>query len=190
MNVTARGVEYTTTLKRHKFLEGSLGCVCTKNITLEKRNQSEMEYPMQVVTAMGIVRDSRGWLLLVRTPLRGWEPPGGIVENGEGLLTALEREVFEESGIIIRVGRLKGICTELSFPMRLTFTFEGVPVGGELRTSPESLEVGWFSPEEALQKVSYPTQHERLHDILPNEGGILYRIYQIDPYNLLETVRL
>ena len=149
-----------------------------------------MEYPMQLVTVVGIVRDLKGRLLLVRTPWRGWEPPGGMVENGEGLLAALKREVLEESGIIIRVGHLKGICTELSFPTRLTFTFEGVPVGGKLRTSPESLEVGWFSSEDALQKVSYPTQSERLHDILPNEEGILYRIYEINPYELLETVRL
>ena len=93
---------------------------------------------MHIVTAMGIIRDSEGQILLVRTPLRGWEPPGGIVENGEGLLTALEREILEESGIIVRLGRLQAIYTELSSPIRLTFTFEGVPVGGELRGRQQS----------------------------------------------------
>jgi 8-oxo-dGTP pyrophosphatase MutT (NUDIX family) len=55
-----------------------------------------MEHPKHIVAVMGIVRNSEGQILLVRTPRRGWEPPGGQVENGEDVLT-------DNEGIIYRV---------------------------------------------------------------------------------------
>ena len=50
-----------------------------------------MEYPTHIVAVMGIVRNEKNEILLIKSPLRGWEPPGGQVENGEDLITALER---------------------------------------------------------------------------------------------------
>lgn len=41
----------------------------------------------------------------VRDEARGWEMPGGRVEESEDLLTALEREIAEETGCRVTVGR-------------------------------------------------------------------------------------
>jgi len=53
-----------------------------------------------------IIRD--GQVLLVkrgREPAKGlWAVPGGAVEPGETLQEAAEREIFEESGVVIRAG--------------------------------------------------------------------------------------
>ena len=53
-----------------------------------------------------IIRD--GQVLLVkrgREPAKGlWAVPGGAVEPGETLQAAAEREIFEESGVVIRAG--------------------------------------------------------------------------------------
>ena len=53
-----------------------------------------------------IMRD--GSVLLVkrgREPAKGlWAIPGGAVEPGETLQAAAEREIFEESGVVIRAG--------------------------------------------------------------------------------------
>ena len=53
-----------------------------------------------------IIRD--GLVLLVkrgREPAKGlWAVPGGAVEPGETLQEAAEREIFEETGVVIRAG--------------------------------------------------------------------------------------
>ena len=63
--------------------------------------------------AGGVVFDAEGRLLLVRRgrePLRGmWSVPGGHVEPGEEPHETVVREVFEETGLRVRVARLAGV---------------------------------------------------------------------------------
>ena len=68
-----------------------------------------MEFPMHIVAAGALVTNERGEVLLVKNPYRGWEFPGGQIENGEDLIEGVTREVFEESGIIIKVDNLVGV---------------------------------------------------------------------------------
>jgi ADP-ribose pyrophosphatase YjhB (NUDIX family) len=64
-------------------------------------------------TAFAVVRDDRGWILLVRRSDSGnWELPGGRVELGEDAAIAAEREVVDESGVMITVSRLAGIYSD------------------------------------------------------------------------------
>lgn len=55
------------------------------------------------VSVAGLVRNSRGQILLVNSPRRRWEYPGGMAEPGESLQDALHREILEESGVTVRV---------------------------------------------------------------------------------------
>ncbi|MDO8589184.1 MAG: NUDIX hydrolase [Armatimonadota bacterium] len=71
---------------------------------------TDLRYPVPAVAAI-IVRD--GEILLVK---RGAEPgfgkwsiPGGSVELGETLEYALKREILEETGLAVEVGKLAGI---------------------------------------------------------------------------------
>ena len=50
------------------------------------------------VSAAGLVYKD-GKVLLIRSARRGWEFPGGVVEQGEAILDGLKREICEESGI-------------------------------------------------------------------------------------------
>ncbi|MEX5716901.1 NUDIX domain-containing protein [Geodermatophilus maliterrae] len=62
-----------------------------------------------------VVLDDAGRLLLVRrrnAPGRGlWSVPGGRVEPGESLAEAVEREVREETGLVVRAGEPVGRIT-------------------------------------------------------------------------------
>lgn len=65
-------------------------------------------------------------------------------------------------------------------------TFEAIAIGGALQTSEESLEVGWFSPKDAIEKVTHPVQKQKLQDVLDSGEGIIYRVYRTNPYELLQ----
>ncbi len=84
--------------------------------------QSLPTYPSHIVAVAGVIRNEEGNILLIKSPLRGWEPPGGQVEVGEDLLTALKREVLEETGCTVKVGGLVGVQSNLRPPTKVMLT--------------------------------------------------------------------
>jgi 8-oxo-dGTP diphosphatase len=141
--------------------------------------------PQHIVAVMGVVTNANDRLLLVRTHLRGWEPPGGQVERGEELIEALRREIAEESGCAVEVGRLVGVYSNVAAPEKLMFTFLCRHLAGEPTPSAETPEVGWFTTEEALRLVTFPPQHDKLRDALAAAPGVVYRAYRTHPYVVL-----
>lgn len=69
---------------------------------------------MHLRAVKGIIQDKKGRILLLqRIPkfeddADCWDFPGGIVEEGEDEKKALVREVFEETGISVKVLKYKG----------------------------------------------------------------------------------
>ena len=68
--------------------------------------------PPRVEVAVGAVVRRGDEVLLIRrargTAVGQWSIPGGRVEFGEGLKAALAREVLEETGLEVKVGRFLG----------------------------------------------------------------------------------
>ncbi|AXI09955.1 NUDIX domain-containing protein [Oceanobacillus sp. 143] len=62
-----------------------------------------------MVSAATIVLNEKKEILLIEGPLRGWEMPGGQVEEGESLKDAAIRETKEESGIDVEIIKFCGI---------------------------------------------------------------------------------
>ncbi|WP_028776415.1 NUDIX hydrolase [Shimazuella kribbensis] len=60
----------------------------------------------KITTVFGVVT-YKGKVLVAHL-YRGWDLPGGHVDNGEGLMEALEREVFEETKVRIYQPTLVG----------------------------------------------------------------------------------
>lgn len=120
-----------------------------------------MTPPKHIISAATIVLNSKNELLLIKGPRRGWEMPGGQVEEGESLKEAAIRETKEESGIDIEVIKFCGIFQNVERSICNTL-FLGRVIGGKPTTSPESLEVGFFPIKTALEMVSLKNFRQRI----------------------------
>ncbi|ASU82097.1 NUDIX domain-containing protein [Nocardiopsis gilva YIM 90087] len=105
----------------------------------------------------GVVVDPDDRVLLHQRADDGcWAPPGGILEPGEQPAAALAREVAEETGVHVVPERVACIVTEQPWTYSngdvvqiLDITFRCRPSGGEIRLDrDESLDAGWFAPDE------------------------------------------
>jgi 8-oxo-dGTP diphosphatase len=147
-------------------------------------------HPRHVVAVTAVVFDAAGRVLLVEDNRRGWEPPGGQVELGEDLLTALEREVREEAGMEIEVGNLLSVNSNLGrpeedVPEMVVLAFSCRHLSGEPRAGEECSDAGWFAPEKALVLVEASQQRDKLRDALSPERSLGYRAYRTRPYEAL-----
>lgn len=135
--------------------------------------------PKHIVAVAGLVRDSDGRVLMIHSPRRDWEFPGGQVEEGEDLITALQREVSEETGITVTVGKLAGVYSNVKSHI-VMFDFLCEFVSGELQASAESLAVEWVEADEALPRIIRPVIRDRMRDMLEFTGEVVYRAYEFD----------
>jgi 8-oxo-dGTP diphosphatase len=127
-----------------------------------------MAFPKHRVAASVAVINDKKEILLVKNWKRGWEFPGGYVENGESLPSAAVREVKEEAGIEIFITKFCGLIQDVKYS-RVTVLFLGTPVSGELKGGDDALDAGYFPIEEAIQKVTWKTYKERIIKCLNEE---------------------
>ena len=129
--------------------------------------------PKHIVSAAAIVRNDYGDILLIKGPRRGWEMPGGQVEEGESLSQAVIREVKEESGIDIEVNKFCGIYQNAEKSICNTL-FLGKQIGGVCTPSEESLEVGYFPLEQVKTMVTWGNFLERIESCLDEKQHPFY----------------
>lgn len=128
---------------------------------MERNTPIHFVPPKHIISAATIVVNDKNEILLIKGPKRGWEMPGGQVEEGESIRDAAIRETKEESGIEVEIVRFCGIFQNVKKSICNTL-FLAKPIGGESTTSSESLEVGFFPIEQALEMVTYSNFRERI----------------------------
>lgn len=111
-------------------------------------------YYKQLKVGAAALIEKNGRLLLLkrsRQPWQGcWNLPAGYVEVDETPAAAAEREVLEECGLDVRATELQAALFFADDPRGngLLLVYHAEVSGGELHTSPEVTETGWFSPDE------------------------------------------
>jgi ADP-ribose pyrophosphatase YjhB (NUDIX family) len=97
--------------------------------------------------------------------------PGGEVELGESVSRAVIREVHEETGIDVEITGLVGIYSDPKHIIayddgevrqQFSLCFRARPIGGTLRGSSESTEVGWLQRDELDALSMHPAQRLRV----------------------------
>lgn len=122
-----------------------------------------------LVSVAGLVTNEDGQILLVKSPWRGWEYPGGLIEPGETFEDALHREIREEAGVEVEITGFVGICKNTAKDI-VNIDFTCRYVSGELTPSEESTEVIWATPVEAMKLVTFPLTRKRLRQMLSGDN--------------------
>jgi len=126
------------------------------------------DYPDRPIVGVGavIIRENR--VILVKRaspPLQGeWSLPGGVVELGETLRAAAEREAREETGLIVKAGEVVEVLDRIIPGDRgapqyhyVLIDFVCTVQGGELLAGGDAADVRWAVESDLAQfKVEQP----------------------------------
>ena len=145
--------------------------------------------PTHFVSVAALVTNEKGEILLVNSPWRGWEYPGGLIEPGETFQEALKREVREESGVEIEITGFVGICKNVGRDI-VNIDFTARYIGGTLTTSEESTEVVWVTPEKAMEMITFPLTKKRLQNMLSGRGEAALFCFSREPFTVVEDTLL
>lgn len=129
--------------------------------------------------------DEQGRIFLTRRADNGqWCMPGGGMEPGESVTEACEREVWEETGLRIRVKRLVGVYSHsdqlVVYPdgnkvQIVALHFEAEIVGGQSTLSNETTDFGYFTIDGIQGLELFGRHRERIADTLEKRPEALIK---------------
>ena len=123
----------------------SLFKILPKNIQLFIMRLLQNQF---LVGVTGVILNDKNEVLLFKHTYRqhSWSLPGGYLKAGEHPAEALEREIKEESALVVSVDEMLKTRTDRD-GSRLDMCFVGVFIGGEFTPSHEVSEYGFFSQD-------------------------------------------
>jgi 8-oxo-dGTP diphosphatase len=122
--------------------------------------------------AIGIIfnEDKKQVLLIKRRDTPVWVLPGGGIEADETPEQAVCREVWEETGLRVRVVRKVANYTPINSLSKPTFLFECEKVDGIPRTGCETKEISYFDLDH-LPRAFFIVHQDWLQDALKHQSA-------------------
>lgn len=150
------------------------------NDTAGQRSREYRELPRVGVGAI-VIRE--GKILLVKrasSPGKGfWAIPGGLVELGETVREAAERELLEETGVAVRAGEAFYIFDFIDRDTGGRIKYHYVIVdfladylGGEPKAADDVSDARWVGPDEAAALNLSPTTRKLLKQLKFMKDGV------------------
>jgi 8-oxo-dGTP pyrophosphatase MutT (NUDIX family) len=144
-------------------------------------NDPDAPKPTKIIpAASAVVTNHEGKILLQRRSDNAlWALPGGAMEVGETIGETAIREVKEETGLDVEPVSIIGIYTnpkhvaafsDGEVRQQFSLCFACKLLGGEMQVSEESLEVGFFSPEEIERLNMHPSIRLRIQHYLEHKA--------------------
>lgn len=103
---------------------------------------------------------------------KNWTTPGGKMEAGEDPLQALVREVAEESGYVVRPGRLNGVYSKPEQDDVVLSIEAEIIARGPWQPNSEIAECGFYGRDELPQPMRETTA-TRILDAFDGRTGVL-----------------
>ncbi|HMW89564.1 MAG TPA: NUDIX hydrolase [Candidatus Obscuribacter sp.] len=116
------------------------------------------------VTATLVTMDSE--LVLVKRKFEpfvdDWCLPGGFIEASEDPEESAAREVFEETGLEVRIEKLLGASAPGHGINVIILFYQGTPVGGRLEAGDDASAVGTFKPDSMPKNIAFPLHRKMI----------------------------
>jgi len=117
------------------------------------------DYPDRPIVGVGAVIIHDGRALIVQRafePRKGeWTVPGGVLEVGETLRSGIEREVLEETALVVKAGEVVDVfeniwpdCVGKTQFHFVLIDFHCELISGELKPADDVADARWITPEE------------------------------------------
>ncbi|MCY3630579.1 MAG: A/G-specific adenine glycosylase [Rhodothermaceae bacterium] len=120
--------------------------------------------------AVAVLRDASGRIFIQQRAPKGllgglWELPGGKAQPGESGPATCARELHEELGVQVLVGKMIGKVNHAYSHFRITLrAYECTMIDGEPKST-AGLTTAWISPDE-LNKFAFPRANRHILNLL------------------------
>jgi ADP-ribose pyrophosphatase YjhB (NUDIX family) len=139
--------------------------------------------PRVVVSTLPVTES--GDLVLIRRGIEpgygAWAQPGGFLEIDETAQEGAVRETLEETGLIVEPSDIVGVYSRPQAAV-VVIAWEARIVGGEARSTPESLEVRAWAPDRIpWPHIAFQTSAWAVHDWLRQRHPDVAAAHAADP---------
>jgi 8-oxo-dGTP diphosphatase len=115
----------------------------------------------KVAVVAFVLHDGRVLLIQRSSEVSGagkWALPGGYVEVDEDPREAIQREMREETGVIVEIGTVLDVFYGNKEGGTITIAYAAHAIDGVLTPGDDAAAVGWFAPEALPELVFLSTE--------------------------------